>query len=45
MLIYKKLCVMMRPKILKHSNNLFKQLFLKPPTYVLCKNSVIECSY
>jgi hypothetical protein len=22
-----------------------KQLFLKPPTYVLCKISVVECSY
>jgi len=31
--------------IRKDSNNLFKQLFLKPPTYILCKISVVECSY
>jgi hypothetical protein len=45
MLIYKKLCVIKRPKNLKNSNNLFKQQFLMHPTYVLCKISVLEYSY
>jgi hypothetical protein len=34
-LIYKKLCVAMQPKVLKNSNNLCKQLFLMHLTYVL----------
>jgi hypothetical protein len=29
----------------KNINNLFKQLFLMHLTYVLCKNSVVGCSY
>jgi hypothetical protein len=45
MLIYKKLQVIMRPIILKDSNNLFVQLFLKLPTYVLCKINFLECAY
>jgi hypothetical protein len=43
-LIYEKLPVIMRAEILKNSNNLFKQLFLKPPTHALCRISVVECS-
>jgi TRAP-type mannitol/chloroaromatic compound transport system permease small subunit len=44
-LICKKVCVVMQPKILKNSNNLFKQLFLMHLTYVLCKISVVKYSY
>jgi hypothetical protein len=32
-------------KIFVKFNNLFEQLFLKNPTYVLCKISVVEYSY
>jgi len=45
MLIYTKLWVFMGPEFLKNSNNLFKQQFIKPPTYVLCRISIVECSY
>jgi hypothetical protein len=42
---FMKLYVVMRPKMLKNTNNLFKQLFLMYPTYVLCKICVVRCSY
>jgi len=44
-LIHKKLCVAMQRNILKNSNNLFKRPFLMHLTYILCKISVVECSY
>jgi hypothetical protein len=40
-----KLCVVMRPKKLKNSNNLFEQQFLTHLTYIFHKISVIEYSY
>jgi hypothetical protein len=45
MLICMKLCLLMLPKVLKYTNNLFKQQFLMHPTYILGKISVVECSY
>jgi len=45
MLIYTKLCPVMRPKKWERSNNLSKQRFLMHLTYVLCKISVVEYSY
>jgi len=45
MLIYKKLCAVMQPKILKNSNNSFEQLFLMHLTHVLCGTGVVEYSY
>jgi hypothetical protein len=45
MIIYMKLCAVIRPKKLERSNNLFKQQFLMHLTYVLCKISVVEYSY
>jgi hypothetical protein len=44
-LIYKKLCVVMQPEILKNLNNFLKQLFLMHHTYVLCEINVVEYSY
>jgi hypothetical protein len=45
MLIYSKLCAVMKPKNLERSNNLFKEQFLMHLTDVLCKISVVEYSY
>jgi hypothetical protein len=44
-ILCKKLCVVMRPNILKNSNNLLKQLFFMHLTKFLSKISVVECSY
>jgi hypothetical protein len=40
-LISMKLCAVTHPTILKKPNNLFKQLFLKYITHVLCKINVM----
>jgi hypothetical protein len=41
MLIYTKLCAVIRPKKLKRSNNLFKQQFLMHLTTKFCAKLVI----
>jgi hypothetical protein len=39
------LCVVARPKMMKKSNNLFKEQFLMHPNYVLCKIIIVKYSY
>jgi len=45
MSILTKFCVVIRTKLLKNSNNLFKEPFLMHATYFSCKINVVERSY
>jgi hypothetical protein len=45
MLIFMKLCAIMKIKMFKNSNNRFKQQFLMHLAYVLGEISFVEYSY